>query len=334
MNSGNPVSIAGSAPWLRYPLAIGVAALSVASAHGALLAYDGFGSGYDTSGGFADPSKGASNALLWASDNTSSATFVGQAPVVTGFASQGWVRNNNLGTIASTVYPRLRSLQTNSYQNALGQRVSTTPGEVSVFRNSGSANGTKGFSRNLNVGKSDTYGAATYMSGMFTFTTGVVASYIESSSTNGTDVRAFGMDIGADGSIQARGSAATSVKTDPGLIVAGQSYFFVWKITQSGAGSNNDYLTLFLNPTDLSSEAANTAVLTLGAGDFYVIGSSAWELGKIAFGSEINGGNQFIVDEFRVGTTWEDVAPFTIIPEPGSLSLLAFGAMLVARRRR
>ena len=39
-------------------------------------------------------------------------------------------------------------------------------------------------------------------------------------------------------------------------------------------------------------------------------------------------------DEFRIGTDWADVTPFTVVPEPSAFAMLALGAMGFARRRR
>lgn len=318
--------------------------LGNSSLQGALLAYDGFDTTvYDASGGYASPADGASNALVHGNPGTA----VGQDPAVTGFNSAGWfiptapsTGANNIyrgNSQASTVYARLQATQSMSYTTAADQRLNTTTGEVSIFRSTAGSNDRKAYSRILNLqgGLYPNSHTTLYYSGLFSFAGSVTDSFIQSASgqlDTYSNYRPFGMNIGADGSLTAIGNGGTSASLGAGTIVAGQTYFYVWKLEDGGTTA--DKLTLYLSPADLAGEAGNLATLSITDGNFYVAGNNTYSIKELRFGSSITAGNQFLVDEFRIGTTWEDVVPFHLIPEPASTGLAAIGLLRLLRRRR
>lgn len=98
---------------------------------------------------------------------------------------------------------------------------------------------------------------------------------------------------------------------------------FVLKIELS-ATADSDTITIWRNPTDLTNEAANTAVGSLTGRNLV--------FDNIAL-NEFRNDDGVYFDEIRIGTTWDAVSP---IPEPGTLLLvgIALGSLLLFRRRR
>jgi hypothetical protein len=104
---------------------------------------------------------------------------------------------------------------------------------------------------------------------------------------------------------------------------ANTTALFVVKFTLS-ATNNSDSITLWVNPSDLSSEAGSGAGTTLSGLNFTA--------DRIGFGDFFSDGGKF--DELRVGTTFNDAT--TVVPEPGTVGLLmgGAGALLLRTRRR
>jgi len=84
--------------------------------------------------------------------------------------------------------------------------------------------------------------------------------------------------------------------------------------------SDSDSVTLWINPADVSSEAALGAGTTLSGYDFAF--NRLWI-------EDSAGGGAATYDEFRLGDTLNDV----VIPEPGSFVLCLSGLALCRRRR-
>ena len=124
---------------------------------------------------------------------------------------------------------------------------------------------------------------------------------------------------------QGEGSGATYA-TGSSWAVLNQVNLFVVKYTFV-AGSANDTLSLYVNPTPGGSEP--TADVTLSAA-----GTDAANLQAIGFkaNSGTSAGN-WIFDTLRVGDTWGDVTP-TLVPEPSAVALLGFGLFGLAVWRR
>lgn len=85
---------------------------------------------------------------------------------------------------------------------------------------------------------------------------------------------------------------------------------------------NGDSLTVWRNPTDLALEAASTSNGSLS--------NFNMEFDRMALASFV-GAHSLQGDEFRIGTTWQDV---TTVPEPGSALLGGIGLLALLRRRR
>ena len=110
-------------------------------------------------------------------------------------------------------------------------------------------------------------------------------------------------------------------------ITYGESALVVGKIEWGGTVGDDETITIYTpSTTDLG---------TIGPGvSKTVTGFDQTLLDTISFTQRNSGGTQ-IYDEIRFGDTYAAVTPFTVVPEPSSLSLLGLtGLMMIHRRRR
>jgi hypothetical protein len=107
------------------------------------------------------------------------------------------------------------------------------------------------------------------------------------------------------------------------------------------SGAANDEVRLWINPSSLGgAEPAHTLQFTnySGAGPSDVGINTGQGIGRFYLFqpttvADAPGG--WIFDELRVGTTWADVTPTAVVPEPSAgLLLLLSGALVAARFRR
>jgi hypothetical protein len=117
------------------------------------------------------------------------------------------------------------------------------------------------------------------------------------------------------------GGASVSIGT-----LAAQNNFVMAKFDYDGS-ANLSNLSIWLNPTDLTTEANNTALVSGLSGS----GSS---IGYVLLQRD-GGGNSARLDEIRLATSWSDAV--TAVPEPATyaalLGALALGGVLWRRRR-
>jgi hypothetical protein len=161
------------------------------------------------------------------------------------------------------------------------------------------------------------------------------------SANAGFTAAARGFQIGFNGpSLIARARDAAGTLTDftvAGSYAAGTPLFVVAKLVVNASGTD-DALTVYLNPTDVSSEAQAAATGTTQTFTTDALATTA-DINKTAFEvfSVNNTGitqKSVLADEVHFGTTFADTIG-TIVPEPGSAGLLAAcGAGLLARRGR
>ncbi|NJL31302.1 MAG: PEP-CTERM sorting domain-containing protein [Phycisphaerales bacterium] len=107
-------------------------------------------------------------------------------------------------------------------------------------------------------------------------------------------------------------SANSTVRVTPD-----QTVLLVGKVEYTGA--NQVTASLWVNPTTAMEPGSADATYATTAGTFnrfFVMG------------------NSYEADEIRIGTTFADVTPGMLVPEPASLGLLAVGGLIMLRRRR
>ncbi|MCC5830506.1 MAG: PEP-CTERM sorting domain-containing protein [Phycisphaeraceae bacterium] len=106
--------------------------------------------------------------------------------------------------------------------------------------------------------------------------------------------------------------------------VVNETYLVVGKVSKTGdSGANFDRVDIFINPTTLTEPAVSSVFDT---GDTNRSSMSVLGIRTALLEST----DEYLLDEFRIGTTWASV-----IPEPGSLAIAMMlgGAMLLRRRR-
>ena len=128
-----------------------------------------------------------------------------------------------------------------------------------------------------------------------------------------------------NGELQARSNTAAGNSVGSGAVsVLNQTRMLVFKATQSGGNYNS--ISLFVDPSSLTEPAADaTSTFDSGIAFFsHFVARSAFH--------ELN--DTFLIDNIRVGTTWEDVV--TAIPEPSAVALLGLASLglLGFRRKR
>jgi hypothetical protein len=147
----------------------------------------------------------------------------------------------------------------------------------------------------------------------------------------------------ADLVIRARGTAGGTTSADTVLVngannaTAGNTYLVVAQVNINYNGSL-DRVSYWVNPTDLSSQAALTST-ALASGSFDTLAYQGAAVGtgdftRLNYTEQGWAGDAFF-DEARLGTSLASIAP-TAVPEPSSVILLGAGsiAALVVRSRR
>jgi hypothetical protein len=110
----------------------------------------------------------------------------------------------------------------------------------------------------------------------------------------------------------------------------GDTLFLVLSYT-FGTGANDDIARLYVNPTPGSLEGANTPVVTTTAGALDVTGS---QIQSFFLRNNSVEPNATQIDDLRVGTTWEDVTPASVAPEPSAAMMIGLGGLGLALVRR
>ena len=266
-------------------------ALAASPARATLMAYEGF-----------------------ASTNYTAGQLSGQSPAVTGFVTNAWSDSTNVsagGASQALTYSNIVSDNTGgSYSTAVGGR---TTRAMSTILGGNTVLGT------------NTYYISLMMQVSTLATNNYRAFELESQFNN----RNFQFGAAADtGSINwgmrvttASSTYITNVSTV--TAVTNQTVFAVMKLRYSSA-ANDDSVDLWVNPSDLSSEAGSTNFVTISGFDF--LHNSAKNISLASF----TGTGSASWDEMRVGTTWADVTP---VPEPSTYALLGLSGLALAAYR-
>jgi hypothetical protein len=122
-------------------------------------------------------------------------------------------------------------------------------------------------------------------------------------------------------------NAGTSVFSGSSATVAEYTtYMLVGKVSKAGGSTTYNQVDLYLNPSSGIEPAVATATSTATAG------SGASTVSNFIFrAAREDPGDQFFVDNLRIGTTYADVVP---VPEPAGAGLILVAGGLLCRRRR
>jgi hypothetical protein len=274
--------------------ALALQALPLASS-GAVLLYDGFAAGASNANGQYEAGTGGRH------------LFKDQNPVLTGF-SGAWVEASGASfELGTTPLPSL------SYTDGLGKSLLTSGNAAFRRFNNGVS------SRALNVAGLSTTGTTAYFSFLMKLDDATALGRVEFAESSaggggGLRIRTDGTNIIATVNFASTTLAATNTNT----------HFFVFKV-DFGA---SDVWSLWMNPADLTTAGAPTLTGT-------VTGPESLDLTHLMLMRETGGtaGSGFLVDEIRIGTTWDSVTP---VPEPSTyvvlVGLLALGVVALRRR--
>lgn len=293
-----------------------------APASAALLAYEGFGSGY-TLGANA-------NGADYATDH-----LAGQgAGTGTGFTS-GWVKDPVLNSRGDVYWlADGGTASANSYTRADGGQgtystLPTTNGQATYQTASGT---TDRVSYQRNFATSTSAPATLYVSTLITID-GSGGASLGFQSSDGGDNRPFQFGVNQAGNFFASGQALTTNPVVTSTNTYGAGTYFVVARFENG-GTTNDSISLWINP-NLSAFGAPDVVLNAASAgtdtNFYVSGNAGYRIQGLVldFKSDGTSAGSTSVDEIRIGTTITDV-----IPEPSSTLLLIAAAGLLGVRRR
>lgn len=137
----------------------------------------------------------------------------------------------------------------------------------------------------------------------------------------------FGMSVRPNG-----GTNSASAVTVATTAVADSTTHFVAVHLQLVAGTGNSIFTYYYDPSVASyGTAAPSGGLTATYTGNSTTGSLPFSFDRMRLGEFSTTTTSF--DEVRVADSWADVSPVAA-PEPGTVSLLALGALGLSRRRR
>ncbi|TLD70758.1 PEP-CTERM sorting domain-containing protein [Phragmitibacter flavus] len=300
----------------------------------AILVHDGFASGgatpasdqYRTTGDYRQI------AIAYRDFNNPTTDNGGQNPTTLGFQNP-WTTAQ---FTSSGVYLRAQATSL-TYTSADSISLITTAGSASLFRNGVSgAPDAKTYSRDISV--TGALPSTLYFSVLVSFDANQPILF--QTQTLGSSVKphfGFGIDTNGLGFVSTSttiGTAGTVTNTASAL-ATNTTHLLVLKVEQT-SNAVVDTLTLYVNP-QLGSEGLNTAAASF-TGDFFVAQNAAFELSSLFVTGTPNGSatapttRGVTFDEFRISTSWNDIA--TAVPEPTRAALFALGLSLCLVRRR
>ncbi len=114
------------------------------------------------------------------------------------------------------------------------------------------------------------------------------------------------------------------------------TFLVVGKIEFGFSGGVEDRLTLYINPSSLTDDSGLTPYLQVGVNDFGSVSAFRVFAGGNQTSPSVFNASSGVFDEFRFGTTYNDVTGVSVIPEPASFAGLAgaCGLLLAGARRR
>lgn len=208
--------------------------------------------------------------------------LTGQNPVQSGF-SGAWSHEHASFELTASPIPSL------SYTDSLGNSILTS-GNAAIRRfNFGRS------WRALDIPNLSANGTTTYFSFMVKLDDPTAQGRVEFGES--TESNSAGLRIRSDGANFIAGVNFVNTVLGP---TNTDTQLFVFKVD---FGSTDEW-SLWVNPSDLTSEGAPTLIGS-------VVGPASLNLTHLILHRDAGGtyGNGFIVDEIRVGSTWDAVAP-------------------------
>jgi hypothetical protein len=211
--------------------------------------------------------------------------------------------------------------------------LASSGGAVEFNRSGSSSTSTKNIDVDL-AGTPDATGDSFYFSGLLQLGGANWASL--GISTGSKPVMGIGINSGGFGELRTHSVSGPTSTVVAASALSGwtdsDTVFMVGKIENNGAGSGDDLLSLYLNPS-LSSEPASATVST-------GVGTDGWfpsdSLSSLLLEADLVGqAPATFFDEILIGESWGDVTP---VPEPSTYGLalgaLALGGVMLRRRRQ
>ncbi|MCC5807463.1 MAG: PEP-CTERM sorting domain-containing protein [Opitutales bacterium] len=297
-----------------------------AFASATIFIYDGF------TGGGENPGPGEYQTAPGSTNGTDNNALNGQNPAALGFGTGEWT---NVDTMAGTVHPRAIDGGLTWSDNS-GNSLVTSPGAAEIFR-SGTQDGTQ-YSSQFKRARRDTVGidgpsGEFYLSALFQFAEGVEGRLSIFATGAGDDRSHYigfsdaGNLIGGSFNGATLNSAAPAGNTSAETFAAATTHLVVARFVDAGFG--NRTVDLWINPTDVTSPGTPNYNFVADYFDGHTL--DAVTVGA-HMGRDVNNPS-FIIDEVRLGSSWDSVTP---IPEPSVYALLlgAVGMAFVVIRRR
>lgn len=316
-----------------------IAVINLSTAHGSLIAYDGFEAGGATPGaGQYQTGTGYSGDALVVGSDVS-----GQAPVTTGFdAANRWSSVDFLapggasGNAASVYYQALGTgldyfdgtNQLDTLDGAVRHLHESTPDDKEASRP---------------IINNPTPGTLSYYSFLLRYESednswdSTMRLAVQQGAAEAS-ARHTGVGINASGELEAYESRNNTTATGSSL-AQDQDHFIVVRLEE--LAGTNDSMHVWLNPALDAEPTLGSADISITASQLYVGGNALFTFDTFGVTARLNNSSaanpeDFVYfDEFRLGTTYADVTPFTTIPTPAALPAgLAMLGLAAARRRR
>lgn len=313
-------------------------AAMTSQAHAVLYIYDGFSAGGTT------PVAGQYQTSPDSTNGTNNNSLVNQGPATIGFnAGVNWALATAAPTVGATavaagIYPQALSTGLN-YSDNSGNTLVTSEGAADWHRSAGASATNKRISRATNL--TPTLASTGYFSVLMKYTDnlGGRVELFQADAANGSH-RSLFFGFNDAGNLIAGTSVdggSTTAVTSAQTFAADTTYLLFGEVVDDAV---NDDIRVWLNPVDLSNPTSGVPILTsTNIGTGWVANNANFTIRQMRLLSMPDAtGDQVIFDEIRVGTTIEEVLPFTsaiVVPEPATatMGLLGLAGLMIRRRR-